>query len=276
MDRLRLIECVLCDDCITIYRAHHDVMEREQLDARTSDVRELNLYEVVAAKFNAVAFVPFSSRYPKLHLDFMETKELKKGEVHMTPEKVKNFLNLCKPALMKTVVKYEKSGNGCMSRRDDSEEGDNCWGRFDIALCDGEIDDRAGYVDADSSYLLYFWQRMDEENLVSFACAKLPDGSGANSTKHAPVSGKKGNGVVQNDTMSTNIGKVGDGIHVMASNEMQRQIIELEDKVFELEMKRLDYDADLQANSITTVDKRISSLKSNIQILKKRKTTNDN
>ena len=99
-----IVECVLCDDCISHYRAHHDVLARDQLDARNSDSRGRNVFELVAEKFNDCGYVPVSSPYPKLHLEFSDGIVLRKGEVEMMPEKVKSFFDLVKPALTKIVT----------------------------------------------------------------------------------------------------------------------------------------------------------------------------
>jgi len=64
------------------------------------------------------------------------------------------------------VDKYEKSGEGAISRLHEGSD----WGKFDIALYRNDI--RSWFLlNSSSSYLLYWWQKLDEYNLLSFSTA---------------------------------------------------------------------------------------------------------
>ena len=81
---------------------------------------------------------------------------------------------------------HEESGMGQMNRK----LGDEDWGHFDISKCDG-VDDRSKFLLLPSkTTLLYMWTRLDEYNLLSFTCSKLPSHLAAN-TDHAPIVSKK-------------------------------------------------------------------------------------
>ena len=76
--------------------------------------------------------------------------------------------------------------------------------------------------------------------------------------------------------MSNNVGKVGDGIHMMASMEMQRQISALEENKYQLEIRKVEFDPVINEESIEVVDRCISSLYNDIETLKRRKVAHDN
>ena len=54
----------------------------------------------------------------------------------MTAEKSKEILGGVKPILLQMVMNYELSSQGAMDCNDDTTD----WGKFDIALCDGNND----------------------------------------------------------------------------------------------------------------------------------------
>ena len=194
----------------------------------------------------------------------------------MTPEKVKDILSKAKPLLHKIIVNYEKSGEGCMSRKDSALG----WGRFDIDLCESG-DDRSHFLhNQNSSYLLYMWQRWDEVDLVSFSCGHISKDNTANSS-HSPTVSSSRNSPTEKATVgkhseiSGQVGFVGDGLHALASCEMQRQISALSEMQFQLEMKRLDFGIDVSEETKTLFNNRIKSVKADIQALKKRKGNHD-
>ena len=259
-----------------IVSIYTDTMPRQELDSRKSDKHKPTMYEAVATKFNNVDYTPFSSAYSTLHPDFAHSIWLKKGEYEMTPEKVKDFLDKTKAVMTSIITRYEKCGNGCMSKKEDCDD----WGRFSINLCDGD-DDRSGYLqDGNSPSILYMRQKFDELDLVSFSCANLPSVMTATSTKTATVATKcdprRSTTERIQAAMSNNVAKVGDGIHMMASMEMQRQISALEENKFQLEIRKLEFDPVINEKSIKVVDRRISSLSNDIETLKRRKVAHEN
>ena len=273
-DRLRLMESILSDDVINLYRDSQASMTRAQLDSRNSSERQPTFYEAAANKFNNEEYIPFSSSYRSLHPDFYESIELKKSDFVMSADKVKDHLDKAKPLLLKMITNYEKSGMGCMSRNNHAA----AWGKFDISLCDGD-DDRSNYLEnPNSSYLLYMWQRWDEVDLLSFSCAHIAIENTANSSYSPDIASGSPKSNVKSSLytkmqreMTTNVAMVGDGLPMMASVEMQRQITEIEESKFKLELKKLEYEELGNINGITLIEKRIHSMDSDIVVLKRRK-----
>ena len=97
----------------------------------------------------------------------------------MTRDKAKDIIVSIQPKLATMVHKYELSGNGAGQRSE--EDGD--YGCVDLEKCvDG--DDRGNYIDAgtNSSYLLYWWHKLDNEGFVQFTICVLDRFQRANST----------------------------------------------------------------------------------------------
>ena len=62
---------------------------------------------------------------------------------------------------------------------------------------------------------------------------------------------------------------VGDGIAVMTSMEMQRQLTSLEDSKFKLEMRKLDLTPGTDDNAINLIDMRVTKIDEDISKIKK-------
>ena len=123
--------------------------------------------------------------------------------------------------------------------------------------------------------MLYFWQRLDENDLVSFSCAHIHKSLTATSSHHTTV-GKNGkNKKKRQKDMSDSMEMVGQGIHVIASVEMQRQISELEEKKIQLEMRKLELDQEIRSSSQDLIDRRIKYLNDSISNFTNNKRTHD-
>ena len=124
------------------------------------------------------------------------------------------------------IVNYEVGSIGSISRVD-SEAG---WVEFDITLCEGN-DDRSRFLkNLNMSYLLYMWQKYEQYDLVEFSCAHIPDDMVADSCTSPSILKNKSEAKLEKESISENVSRVGDGIQLMATMEMQRQIHELEEK----------------------------------------------
>jgi hypothetical protein len=262
---------MLSDDIIPYYRKSQDTMTRRSLDYRNSSEREPTFYEKCSEKFNDITFIPFSTAYPNLHPDFSNVIELKKGRFEMTPEKCKEMINKSKPFLKSMIVNYELSGEGSMSRID-SEAG---WGKFDITLCEGN-DDRSRFLkNPNMSYLLYMWQKYDEYDLVEFSCAHIPGEMTADSSTSPFILKDKTETKYEKESISKNVGRVGDGINLMASMEMERQVHELEETKLKWEIKKLEFNPIDHEKTINLLDDRIKNIDTQLRQIKKMRTNRE-
>ena len=181
LDRICWIECLIDDSVIEAYRASQVPLSRQELDARNSPERPPTVHEAIAEKFNDEDWKPWSQVYQTLHIDFAQQIWLLKGDMEMTSEKSKYIMADMRPCLTQMIHNYEESGQGAGNR----EIEDKDWGYFDISKGRG-IDDRSKFLLwKTKTSLLYMWARLDEYNLLSFTCSKLPFSHVANSD-HAP------------------------------------------------------------------------------------------
>jgi hypothetical protein len=115
---LRLIHCLMDDEQIrAAYTRSFDVLSREELDGRNSDVvSHPTVYQMIANKWNDCMFNPVSVVNPDLHTSFSSTKDLGWSEVqHLasaTAEKVKQKLSEMRAKLSIIITNWETSGQG--------------------------------------------------------------------------------------------------------------------------------------------------------------------
>ena len=148
--------CALYDDRTRPYLvSNNEVMNREELDARNSDMRPKTLYEVIADRFNDKDTPYNIASLPELHPAFAEEQTIKWDCLPepITAEEVKKRLADSRAKLMKVISKWEKSGNGFGQRA----EGDDDFGHMtEEQLEDG--DNRASFIDGiGKEHLLLLW-----------------------------------------------------------------------------------------------------------------------
>ena len=189
----------------------------------------------------------------------------------MNPPKAKDLIADAKSFLYKMIDNYEKSEEGDMSRKDTEAD----WGKFDIALCHGN-DDRSRFLHNHSaSYLLYWWQKLDEYNLVSFTCHHLPDFLTAN-TNHSPsvstLSNKHNKSPTQETSriLADNIRLVGKSMSDMVTCQTNEQIENLEDSKMNLELKVYEMDEATDGNTIICIRRRIEQISHKITVLEEK------
>ena len=104
--------------------------------------------ELCSDQFNKVEFVSESKLMGGLRNQLGCPLDLrKKGNITMTQERVKSKLGTTKPKMCRVIDKYERSGNDCGERSDDSPG----WGKFDLSLyTDG--DDHDIFLQKHSTY----------------------------------------------------------------------------------------------------------------------------
>ena len=192
-DRLRLIEAFFSDEAKPKMWKTQESLSREELDARNSVLAVEDYFETVSNVFNDPGWMPTLATYPDLHPELATSRDLPLLDYRTTRAKVKDKYNEMKNHLHGVIIRYERSGNGGMQRSDESPD----WGRFGL---DPENvvagDDRKTYLPKDRYnqpnqnlyYLLYFWQKLDEEGAVQFTLAKLPKSMKADSDNFALVS----------------------------------------------------------------------------------------
>ena len=185
---LRLIHCLLEDDIKEKWIHRDRPLTIQEIDARRSDIREDTVFETIAARWNSSLFNP-TTMVSNCHYDFSEeidvgfdaTSEFARA----SPTKVKDKLAKMKAALSSIIHKWERSGQGDGGRIDEEDEddeeqeqeqdssGDNPqgvtnvensqWGRSEGRQ--GAFDCRESFLGPNPSYLLYFWDVLDQNNL---------------------------------------------------------------------------------------------------------------
>ena len=149
---------------------------------------------------------------------------------------------------------YEESGNGGDQRVEDT----NNWGKTNLteaSTMDG--DDRANFLTAGGKhpenvrhyYVLYFWHLLEQQGLLQFALAKLPNHMKANSEQYSLVASSKNNRSVDNKArLATSVEKVASGINAFAETmkqnvydekrtQKEKKLDKYDEPIFELEMK---------------------------------------
>ena len=242
-DRLRLIEAFFSDEAKERLAATQNCLTREELDARNSVLAVEDYFETTAKVFNDSNWVPTLKAYPGLHPELSYSRELPLKDYRATRSKVKDKYGEMKNQLHGMVINYEKSGNGGMQRSNTS----NDWGTFNFEdVMDG--DDRSCFLpnnNQDLFYLLYYWQRLDEEGQVQFTLAKLPGWMKANSGQFAltsPPSQRSSTAANEKafTQLSASIGTVGESIATYAVASIGRNVDKFEKDLFALEMKMVD------------------------------------
>lgn len=114
--------------------------------------------------------------------------------------------------------------------------------------------------------------------MVEFSCAHIPQHMTSNAITSPDVSRDARNQLRKSPTskMNANVGKVGDGMKVMASMEMQRQISDLEESKMRWELKKLDFEVANNLGGVELVKKHIATIDTDLRNLKKTKLEHDN
>jgi hypothetical protein len=174
---LRLYQVLIEDDIRVEYTKTHEVLNRAELDGRNSAQRPPNFYEKASKLYNSPGFNPTTSIYPDLHSDFKDEIYLPyiDAPTPVTPDKIKEKLGNLRAKLLQVITKWERSGNGCGQR----QESDATFGHVDEeTLID---DDRQNFLGKEKPHLLYFWQILDDYQILSKTLSILPNDMSASS-----------------------------------------------------------------------------------------------
>lgn len=120
---LRLISVLMHDKVKEAFIKRHDVLDRQELDARNSPERQLLWNELAARLYNNQNFHPYSEVIPDLHEDFAESHDLGLQQVptKISPDQVKSWVGDRKTNLVLMITAWERSGNGTGNRTEDED-----------------------------------------------------------------------------------------------------------------------------------------------------------
>jgi hypothetical protein len=242
-DRLRLIEAFVCDEAKQNMLSSQDCLTRQQLDARNSVHASVDYFQVVSEKFNNPSWVPRLTVMGELHPELEEPRDLPLKEYRTTRAKAKDKYDEMKKLLHSVVNKWELSGNGGQQRSEDAED----YGYFDPYETT-EGDNRRSFLPNDGQYyLLYFWQRLEDEDCLQTTLAKLPDSMMANSDHFSltssinPTPQKKDAATVAAERVANAIDGVADAINrsqdeklMVDLNVHETQLLDLNLKIFQM------------------------------------------
>jgi hypothetical protein len=173
---LRLYHVMIEDHIKEAYLKVYDVLDRTQLDARNSSERPMNFYQLASDLYNDPQYNPYTTAYPNLHSDFSnQIRLLSTDAPFVTASKIKDKLADVRAKLVIIISNWERSGNGGGNRQENDDDFGSPRG---FTLTD---DDRANFLGGHKPHLLYFWQKMDDENMLQHTRSIIPNHISANS-----------------------------------------------------------------------------------------------
>ncbi|KAG7339920.1 hypothetical protein IV203_024970 [Nitzschia inconspicua] len=216
---LRLIHCLLEDDIKEQWIHRNDPQSIQEIDAahRRSGVNfgEETAFEMIANRWNSPDFNPTTmvstttttttTTTRPCHNDFSEEIDVgfdaTSKFVRASPEKVRDKLLTMRFNLISIIDNWERSGQGGDNDRidkddDDDEEEDSSavegvttarkyeWGRSEGRQ--GAFDGRKSFLGSKPSYLLYFWDVLDKNDLFDTTMNRLSNKVGASSANDVP------------------------------------------------------------------------------------------
>lgn len=168
---IRLCFC-LCDERVRPYfNAKDNALDREELDARNHEDRPPTLFQAIADLMNDPEVVFELPAKPELHHLFSAPLQIgadvSPGKV--TAEDVKRRLSESRARLLKTISKWELSGNGFGQRAFADDE----FGHLDEEMLE-DGDNRARFLDGiGREHLLILWDLGDHEGVLQQFLNKL-------------------------------------------------------------------------------------------------------
>jgi hypothetical protein len=189
-DRMRFVLCFEHDEeIVKEYKLLQIALTRPELDARNSNSvkeKQWDFYRLICAKFNDSSWIPKNKIYSQMHEDFaVETEYPKREEFDLDYGKCKNILDWVKGKLNTIIRNYNASGNGSANVAEEYQvtlPGDdnvdevannkkNLYGYFDIEQANLEGgDDRRNFLNGMPSDLLYWWQVMQDLDILQATC----------------------------------------------------------------------------------------------------------
>lgn len=199
---LRLIHCLLEDDIRDKWIHRNNPKTIQEIDARNSEVRAENAYEMIASRWNSNTFNP-QTMISNSHYDFQQEQDIGfkacSDFSRANAIKVKDKLARMKNDLTVIIQKWERSGQGdggFEEEKDDEDDdpeinqvGDDPQEKFDWGRSKGRrgaFDCRESFLGHYPSYLLYFWDVLDQTDLFNTTMNRLSDETGASSPNEVP------------------------------------------------------------------------------------------
>jgi len=179
---LRMMHAVVDHDEIKrAYITRHDLPAgRIGVENRnTCAAKEQNVWQLIANKWNDPDFSP-STNSMNCHSDYYLSEvigyETVCGLVKATPEKVEDRWGGMVLALNRIIKNWKKSGQGDGGFEDNPDADPNAY-YGELANASQEaLDNRVKFIkDGKESYLLYFWELIDNHGLLASAMQKLND-----------------------------------------------------------------------------------------------------
>ena len=195
LKKMRLWEAIFLD---TKYMRNKlvtlkDTMSRQQIDARTSNVGPLSLFQLAAEKYNDPDWVVYSRTIPDLNEKFRSPIRLTlmTDEEKMTESSVKHAYTDAKGKMNVALANWKRSGNG-KGNKNYKVTG---LGYDDVTNQNHEVmfvdDDRFNFVN--QLHIAYFWSLCEISGLthhISQNCSALNDPLNGNTcSKKSPTSG---------------------------------------------------------------------------------------
>ena len=197
---LRLMLCLIQDDVRSAYLRRLDVLTHQELDARNSESRQQTAFEIIADRWNDSSFNP-TAPSSICHEDFEDPTDCSYGTVisysPATPQKVQDHLTSMRTNLLRIITACESSGQGDGGYSYDDEDDNKPETSGEISAPSPSfgalsgrnaraLDQRSAFLRGKPSYLLYFWELMDQYQLLQSSLQIFNSESGASDASSVP------------------------------------------------------------------------------------------
>lgn len=179
---LRLILCFTEDDCRQAYLTRNRALSREELDQRNSPIRPQTAFEMIADRWNSISFNP-TARPSECHPDFSTEIDCSHSKVEnlrvADATRIENYLTDYRTELLRIIRDWERSGQGEGGRSSFVPSPDGTITEAFGALANRPaqaLQSRQNFIVGRPSYLLYFWDIADENQLL-YSCLSCIDKS---------------------------------------------------------------------------------------------------
>ena len=251
-DYLRFTEALFSDEAKPKMIGSQDCLSREELDARNSVQQIEDFFETVANVFNNKDFQPNLVSFPaEEHPEFMTARPLPLKDYRSTRSKAKEVHDTLKNKLLPIMGNWEKSGNGSSARSEEAPDYDD--GNDEVDLVDGAM--KKTFVHPNDYHVLCFWCCLEQEGMLDFTLSKLPRFVASNSHLFALVDGdrnKRSSHNNQDDSrkvLATSLEKMTMALSSHASSTAQRNILAIEDKIYDVDCQLVEYSDQPEDNS---------------------------
>jgi hypothetical protein len=253
----RLLLVFTDDEIRRAYLNRANVLSREQIDARKSDVRSPTAFELMAEKWNDPMWNPELAPSSS-HSDFQTAIDCSwcKVEHYMpcTSVKASDFVSQMRKGLLRIIPQWERSGQGDGGIDMDGGDPDQIRSGDDYGKLTNRparaLANRENFLRGEPSYLLYFWEMADKYQLLNTTLQMLDSSISARSASHAPSALSSASGSKRRNKkkylLKKRLGEanaVGAGLKSLAdameNTDRKRRVDELENQVTQFEEKEV-------------------------------------